>query len=55
MNLTPKGVGRVTFNGQGKIQSIAEKVTTEATAATGTINYDVLTQAVWNFTSNACG
>ena len=55
LNLTPKGVGRVTFNGQGKIQSIAEKVTTEATAATGTINYDVLTQAVWNFTSNAAG
>ena len=53
LNLTPKGTGRATFNGQGKIQSIAEKVTTEATAATGTINYDVLTQAVWNFTSDA--
>jgi len=53
MNLTPKGVGRVTFNGQGKIQSVAEKVTTEATAATGTVNYDVLTQAVWNFSSDA--
>ena len=53
MNITPKGYGRATFNGQGKIQSVAEKVTTEATAATGTINYDVLTQAVWNFTTNA--
>jgi len=53
LNLTPKGYGRATFNGQGKIQSVAEKVTTEATAATGTINYDVLTQAVWNFTTNA--
>jgi hypothetical protein len=53
LNLTPKGFGRATFNGQGKIQSVAEKVTTEATAATGTVNYDVLTQAVWNFTSNA--
>jgi len=53
LNLTPKGVGRATFNGQGKIQSVAEKVTTEATAATGTVNYDVLTQAVWNFTTNA--
>jgi hypothetical protein len=30
MNLTPKGTGRVTFNGQGKIQSVAEKVTTAA-------------------------
>jgi len=53
MNLTPKGVGRVTFNGQGKIQSVAEKVTTAAIAATGTINYDVLTQAVLNYTSDA--
>jgi hypothetical protein len=55
MNITPKGIGRATFNGQGKIQSVAEKVTTEATAATGTVNYDVLTQAVWNFSTNASG
>ena len=55
LNLTPKGIGRATFNGQGKIQSVAEKVTNSATAATGTINYDVLTQAVLNFTSNAAG
>jgi hypothetical protein len=53
LNLTPKGIGRATFNGQGKIQSVAEKVTTAATAATGTINFDVLTQAVLNFTSDA--
>jgi len=53
LNLTPKGTGRATFNGQGKIQSIAEKVTSAATAATGTVNYDVLTQAVLNFTTNA--
>ena len=55
LNLTPKGIGRTTFNGQGKIESVAEKVTTEATAATGTVNYDVLTQAVWNFTTDATG
>jgi hypothetical protein len=55
LNLTPKGVGRATFNGQGKIQSIAEKVTNSATAATGTLTYDVLTQAVLNYTSNASG
>jgi hypothetical protein len=55
LNITPKGTGRATFNGQGKIQSVAEKVTTEATAATGTVNYDVLTQAVWNFTTDASG
>jgi len=54
INLTPKGdAGRVTFNGGGKIQQLAEKVTTEATAATGTVNYDLLTQAVWNFTTAA--
>jgi len=54
--LSPNGVaGRVTFNGGGKIQQLAEKVTTEATAATGTVNFDVLTQAVWNFTTNASG
>jgi hypothetical protein len=53
LNLTPKGVGRVTLNGGAKIQQTAEKVTTEATAATGTVNYDVLTQAVWNFTTDA--
>ncbi len=55
LNITPKGVGRATFNGQGKIQSVAEKVTNSATAATGTLNYDVLTQAVLNYTSNASG
>ena len=55
LNLTPKGVGRATFNGQGKIQSVAEKVTTAAVAATGTVAYDVLTQAVLNYTTNASG
>ena len=33
----------------------AEKCTNSATAATGTVNYDVLTQAVLNYTSNASG
>jgi len=55
LNITPKGVGRATFNGQGKIESVAEKCTNSATAATGTLNYDVLTQAVLNYTSNASG
>src|SRR6056300_59843 len=53
LNLTPKGIGRTTFNGQGKIQQLAEKVTTEATAATGTVNYDVITQSVLNYTTDA--
>jgi hypothetical protein len=54
LNLTPKGIGRVTL-GAGKIQQTAEKVTSTATAATGTINYDVITQAVLNFTTDATG
>jgi hypothetical protein len=54
LNVNAKGTGRVTL-GPAKIQQTAEKVTTEATAATGTVNYDVLTQAVWNFTTNASG
>ena len=35
------------------MKAIAETVTTSATAATGTINYDVRTQAVLNYTSDA--
>ena len=55
MTIAPNGYGRATITGQGKVASLAEKVTTEATAATGTVNYDVLTQAVWNFTAAATG
>jgi hypothetical protein len=55
LNLTPKGIGRVTFSGGGKIQQVAEKVTSAATAATGTLTYDVITQAVLNYTTNATG
>jgi len=54
LNLTPKGIGRVTL-GAGKIQQTAEKVTISATAATGTLTYDVITQAVLNYTTNASG
>jgi hypothetical protein len=38
-----------------KLQQIIEKVTVSATAATGTVNYDALTQAVLYYTSNASG
>ena len=55
MNLTPKGYGRVTFNGMGKILSTAEKITISATAATGTINYDVITQSVLYYTTASSG
>ena len=51
-NINPKGIGRVTL-GAAKIIQTAEKVTTSATAATGTINYDVITQAVLNYTTDA--
>jgi hypothetical protein len=54
LNLTPKGIGRVTL-GASKIQQVAEKVTNSATAATGTLNYDVITQSVLNYTSDATG
>jgi hypothetical protein len=55
MTLTPKGTGRVTFNGGGKIQQLAEKITIAATGTTGTVNYDVITQAVLYHTTNAAG
>ena len=55
VNLTPKGTGAITFNGTGKIQQILEKVTVTSTATTGTINYDLLTQAVLYHTGNAAG
>ena len=55
ITIAPNGYGRATFDGQGKIESVAEKITIEATAATGTKNYDVLTQAVWYYTSAATG
>lgn len=55
LNLTPKGVGAVTFNGTGKIQQIQEKVTVTSVATSGTIDYDLLTQAVLYHTSDALG
>ena len=54
LNITPKGTGRVVL-GAGAIQNLAEKATISATAATGTINYDVRTQAVLYYTSAATG
>jgi len=50
--------GLVTMSGSSsalaaKIKSIAEPTTVSATAATGTINFDVLTQSVLYYTTNA--
>jgi hypothetical protein len=55
INFTPKGVGAITFNGTGKIQQLKEKITVTAVASTGTINYDLLTQAVLYYTTTATG
>jgi hypothetical protein len=55
INLTPKGLGEITFNGTGKIQQVLEKVTVTNTATTGTITYDLLEQAVLYHTGNAAG
>ena len=41
--------------GTSKVQQTKEKITIAATAATGTINYNALDQAVQYFTSNASG
>jgi len=51
-------VGKGTFVGSSstaglKIADVLETATVSATAATGTINYDVTTQAVLYYTSNA--
>ena len=55
INLTPKGIGEITFNGTGKIQQVLEKITVTSTVTTGTINYDLLDQAVLYHTGNASG
>ena len=55
MTLTPKGTGRVTLNGGGKIQQVAEKVTIAATGTTGVTNFDVITQSVLYHTTAAAG
>src|SRR6056300_815932 len=54
LQLSAKGIGRVVL-GAGAIQQITEKITNTATSATGTVNYDVITQAVLNYTSDATG
>lgn len=41
------------FSGLNAFQSLLEKAVISATAATGTVNYDALTQSVLYYTSNA--
>jgi hypothetical protein len=45
LNLTPKGLGKVTFNGAGKIQGLAEKVTVSGSFDSD-IDFDTQTQGV---------
>lgn len=45
--------GLLQVAGHGSVQSLLEKATVSATAATGTINFDALTQSVLYYTTNA--
>ena len=53
-NINGKGLGRVTL-GAAKIKQVAETATIAATGTTGTVNYDVITQAVLYHTSASAG
>jgi hypothetical protein len=55
ITITPDGVGKIALVGGGKIKSLAETNTISATAATGIIPFDVVTQAVLYYTSAASG
>jgi len=44
-----------TFGTTTKIEEVLEKITVSATAATGTINFDALTQGALYYTTNASG
>jgi|694.fasta_scaffold51961_3 hypothetical protein len=48
-------IGNITTTGTTSIQQAKEKVTVSATPATGTINFDILTQAILLNTANATG
>jgi hypothetical protein len=54
--LTSKGaIGNVVINGNARIQGVEEKTTTTAIAATGTINFDSLTQGILYYTTASTG
>jgi len=48
-------LANLTVGGLSSIQEVQEKLTANATGATGTINYDLLTQAIIYQTGNATG
>lgn len=51
--LTVNANKSVSFSGGSITRNIQETVTISATAATGTVNVDILTSVVWYYTSNA--
>ena len=53
LSLTPKGLGAVKFTSIGNIEALQERVTIAATGTTGTVDYDLLTQAVLYHTASA--
>ena len=53
IDLTPKGLGAIKFTSLGSIEALQERATVAATGTTGTITFDLLTQAVLYHTSNA--
>ena len=55
IDLTPKGLGAVKLTSLGSIEALQERATIAATGTTGTVNYDILTQAVLYHTTNAAG
>ena len=55
IDLTPKGLGAVKLTSIGSIEALQERMTIAATGTTGTVNYDILTQAVLYHTTNAAG
>jgi hypothetical protein len=55
IDLTPKGLGAIKLTSLGSIEALQERATIAATGTTGTVNYDVLTQAVLYHTAAAAG
>ncbi len=55
IDLTPKGLGAVKLTSLGSIEALQERATIAATGTTGTVNFDILTQAVLYHTSAAAG
>jgi hypothetical protein len=54
-NVAQTFTAKQTFGTTTKIEEVLEKITVSATAATGTINFDALTQGALYYTTNASG